>query len=119
WEGFEATMGLVKLAPTPEGSWRTAEPKPAYEVVKSFTRRMVPEPLAERRCTLDNRDPGAASREDQVIYSYCLVLGRIPDGEGLRSWRSALDKDEASVYSMVQAMADSDEFHARLGTRTM
>ncbi len=31
---FEAQMGLVRVGPTPEGSWRVLDPKPAYFVMR-------------------------------------------------------------------------------------
>lgn len=119
WEGFEASMGLVRLAPTPDGGWTVGEPKPVYDVVKRSIRGLVLEPLAERSCSLDSLSAQAEDQKEHVIYSYCLVLGRIPDGGGLTSWHSALKRRETSIPGMVQAMAESEEFHARFGSKIM
>ena len=48
----------------------------------------------------------------KVTYSYCLVLGREPDGRGLQDWIDAL-KNGKTTAEMLVDMTNSDEFKSK------
>ena len=116
WEDFEASMGLVKLVQTADGGWMASEPKPAYQVVKEIIRGPLAKPVVTRSCELKSSYDGTLI-EHQIDYSYCLVLGRWPDGHGAQGWAKSLESGEVSLYDMLRMMADSGEFNARHATR--
>lgn len=107
----EAVMGLVRLEKDGDG-WTPGAPKPAYDAVRSVVRGEAAARLPARECKL--AEPGAApSRSAQhVAYAYCLLLGREPDGGGLRDWSAKLESG-SSLADVLQAIAGSDEFAAR------
>ncbi len=53
--------------------------------------------------------------EDDVIYSYRLLLNRAPDDHGLAFWRGMLRREQISVETLVRGFIDSQEFIGRFG----
>jgi hypothetical protein len=113
---FEASMGLVKLLPKGEGKWTPGEPKPAYFTVRDMLLGPRPTPTPHRACELAEGDDNKPLTNRKVGYSYCLVLGRAPDGGGLESWAASLDEGKVSMGGMILAMLKSDEFNGRYAT---
>ncbi len=67
-------------------------------------------PQARRSC-----DPSVMSRplefeRGQVIYSYCLVLGRWPDSYGLRTWTAQMRQYGLPLEGLLQGLLESGEF---------
>jgi hypothetical protein len=115
WQGFEASMGLVKLSKTPNGHWVMSDPKPAYQTTRDIIRGPDAESALGSVCDLKTAVPEPLI-EHQVEYSYCLVLNRWPDGGGAADWKRLLATGEVSVYDMLRMIVDSEEFAARHGT---
>ena len=113
WKGFEAHMGLVELKKDGEGKWTLGESKPAYAAVKGLLKGDETTPADEvaflRRCALQPAEAGGALPAQTVItYAYCLALGHDPDGAGLNSWSTHLEKG-MPVEKIVANMMQSDE----------
>lgn len=115
WEGFEGSMGLVKLVKTPGGHWMTGDPKPAYKVTRDIIRGPEAQSALGSVCDRKAAVPEPLI-EHQVEYSYCLVLNRWPDGGGAADWKHSLETGQISVYDMLRMMTNSEEFTARHGT---
>jgi hypothetical protein len=109
---FEAFMGLVRVGK--EGQrWTVSGTKPAYCVVKTVAgsgRDATDDEL--RGCHVCLASPTGKSPQDKTRYGYCLLLGRSPDGQGLRDWSAALEKG-GQVDDMLLSMLQSDEFGRR------
>lgn len=60
------------------------------------------------------RDAGAgdAALPPRIAYAYCLILGREPDGDGMRAWSDALSR-RLGPAEMLEAMVHSPEFGTR------
>ena len=108
---MEAFQGLVRLVNDGNGSWRPGEPKPAYAAVREIIRGPVLSPRPARECKLDAI--GQVSAADRVSYSFCLVLGRVPDGRDMQDWITALEADEADRTEMLLAILRSREMIAK------
>jgi len=108
---MEAFQGLVRLVNDGNGGWRPGEPKPAYAGVREIIRGPVPSPRPARECNLDTI--GQVSAADQVSYSFCLVLGRVPDGRDMQDWITALETDEANRTEMLLTILRSREMIAK------
>jgi hypothetical protein len=110
---FEAYMGLVRVVPRPDGGWRTGEPKPAYATARSLIRgeeRSMPSPA----CRLDDAGKGKGSIDvRRVRYTYCMVLGVEPSAPGAAEWADRLQRSEATVPDLIEAMFRSNEFQDR------
>jgi hypothetical protein len=110
---FEAYMGLVRVVPTPDGGWRTGEPKPAYATARALIRgeeRSVPRP----QCRLEEAGRGDASIDvRRVRYTYCMVLGTKPDAAELADWSGKLERGDATVPNLVASMFRSNAFNER------
>jgi hypothetical protein len=71
-----------------------------------------PKPEVRRNC-----DPSVMSRpleyaRGQIIYSYCLVLGRWPDAYGLRTWIADMHSG-LTLEHFLERLLESDEFTAK------
>jgi len=117
WGGFEGVMGLVKLVNADDG-WATGAPKEAYQTVRTFIRGAAGRPTVTRNCELKKTYEGELI-DHQIEYSYCLVLGRWPDGHGAASWKRRLASNDMDVYDLLWQLATSGEFNARNGTHRM
>lgn len=106
---FEAYMGLVRLEKDGAG-WRPGAPKPAYDVVRSLIRGDT-DPLSPRDCDLKSFTP-SNDLQNQVQYSYCLILGRLADGQGLADWAKQR-ANGMSAEELLRTLAQSDEFGRR------
>jgi hypothetical protein len=128
---FEAFMGLIYLDKDQHGNWSASGQKPAYCVAQKITfgdYRSVPDSsesgskgklpkedqskAPKRECDLCLFDPRDAAPESKVRYSYCLILGRGADGDGLKSWTAELKKG-LPVGNLLIGMIQSDEFDQR------
>ena len=108
---FEAYMGLVRLGKHGE-KWAVSDTKPAYCVVKTMIHSgqdMTEEML--RGCHICLAPPAGKSAQDKTRYSYCLLLGRSPDGQGLSDWSAALERGR--LEDVLLSMMQSDEFRER------
>ncbi len=116
-EDFEAVMGLVELKKDSNGLWVPGDRKPAFDAVKKRLAGAVAsahtphEISVERKCELNPEaaNNGAVDAKAAVAYSFCLVLGRQPDGSGLVGYASRL----AGGLPISQALTDmlnSEEF---------
>jgi len=113
---FEASMGLVRLVPAPEGKWRTGEPKPAYETVRDITRGSRPAPKPVRECDPETIAQDRSTYSRQASFAYCLVLGHDGDTAGLDHWSEALQSGDKTVAGMVIDLMRSQEFQAKYAT---
>jgi hypothetical protein len=113
-EHYEAVMGLVRLVEGPDGSWKPGAPKPAYGAVRGLIRSddVASPPLD---CDLRPFRLMPPAHPTQIAYAYCLVLGRAPDGAGMRGW-AASRQGGMSAAEMVLGMLSSDEFRDRHAT---
>lgn len=129
---YEAHMGLVQLVKDETGHWTPGPLKPAYDAVKEaiaqdVTRGVGPvaSVVAEQAAALEKtpeivhvarncklEEPGEGKEFDAssvIAYSYCLTLGRDPDGLGMRSWIERL-RDRTTVGTILVELMHSDEF---------
>lgn len=111
---FEAFMGLVRVGKAGE-TWAISGTKPAYCVVGAMMRSGGGASADELRgCHPCLAPPASSSAEDKTRYSYCLLLGRAPDGLGLRDWTAALERGQPAE-DVLLSMMQSDEFRERNG----
>ncbi|MDZ4791019.1 MAG: DUF4214 domain-containing protein [Hyphomicrobiales bacterium] len=117
---FEAIMGLVKLNSNGSGGWMPGEPKIAYGTVKSIVTGRAPAATAsiDRKCDIKAHSDRERNIPNTVVYGYCLILGRIPDTVGMRSWIANIKTGQPAV-DMLAAMTDSEEFQEKHKTLTM
>lgn len=110
---YEAYMGLVRVVPKPDGGWRTGEPKPAYATARTLIRggeRSVPAP----QCRLDEASKGPDPIDiRRVRFSYCMVLGTLPDPVELTEWSGRLKEGKAKITDLIEAMFRSGAFQDR------
>jgi hypothetical protein len=117
---FEAVMGLVELKKDDNGLWIPGDRKPAFDAVKTRIAGAVAsastphEITIERKCELNPEaaSTGAVDAKAAVSYSFCLVLGRQPDGSGLTGYASRV----AGGLPISQVLIDilnSEEFAKR------
>lgn len=115
---FEAHMGLMTLKPRGKGRWQTGRTKPAFAAVKAFLSAeragsrqgsdtaSVTEvnalPRQESAAAPEAGPPGCDPRmldarnsnpANQVAYSYCLILRRMPTPAEQWRYVTALRKD--------------------------
>ncbi len=119
---YEAVMGLVTLERSGPNRWHAGKPKAAYLAAQTFLAgndllAAAPAGLTEytaakRDCQLPQTHAGDRSVETRIVYAYCLVLGRNPDGGGLHSWVTKLQQPTPTT-EMLEAMIVSSEFVAR------
>jgi Domain of unknown function (DUF4214)/Glycosyl hydrolase catalytic core len=98
---------FAKLGPKPD----LVAQAPASVVARSA-------PQAQRNCDLGILSRPLQFERGQVTYSYCLVLGRWPDGWGLVSW-TADRKKGLSLESFLTGLLQSDEFAAKYEANTL
>jgi hypothetical protein len=103
---FEAFMGLVELEKS-GGGWKIGARKPAHCVVWSMTRSLAAD--AARGCDPCLFPPLGKSASDKTTYSYCLLLSRSPDGQGLRDWSASLERG-GRIEDILISIMQSDEF---------
>ncbi len=91
--------------------FRTAHPVlyatlevPSPPPVRAVTRL----PDIRRSCSL-NAVKKLESERDQVLYSYCLVLGRWPEAFGLQTWQAAM-KSGLGADELLMSLLGSAEF---------
>jgi uncharacterized protein DUF4214/putative glycosyl hydrolase len=89
-----------------------AAPPPPKEVSTASA------PKVERKCDVSELSRPLEFERGQVIYSYCLVLGRWPDTLGLITWTKDRKKG-LSLEAHLIGMLKSDEFAAKYGTRDL
>lgn len=109
---FEAFMGLVRVGKD-GGQWAVSGVKPAYCVAKVAARSGREATEQElRACHVCLAPPLGKSPADQTLYSYCLLLGRSPDGQGMRDWSSTLEKG-GPFEDVLLSIMQSEEFRGR------
>ena len=126
--GFKSVMGLFKLHPGRDGRWVVGKPKLAHRIVQRLlsspvesTEHMVTasvepthglngkEPL--RVCQLSEVPQTPANHANQSVFSFCLILGRLPAPE--EQWQAILSmKSGHSPLAVVDALLESREFAA-------
>ncbi|MDX8434619.1 DUF4214 domain-containing protein [Mesorhizobium abyssinicae] len=114
--GFEANMGLVRLTPAPEGKWRVGEPKPAYKMVRDFTRGPQPLPKPRRECDPETTAANKSMYVRQASFAYCLVLGHEGDTASVDRWSAALESGDSKLAGMIMEMMRADDFETRYAT---
>ena len=62
-----------------------------------------------RACNLNDLNRPLEFERGQVLYSYCLVLGRWPDSYGLQTWRARL-RGGAPLEEFILGLLVSEEF---------
>lgn len=75
-------------------------------------------PKVERNCDVNELSRPLEFERGQVIYSYCLVLGRWPDTLGLITWTKDR-KNGLTLEAHLAGMLQSDEFAAKYGTEEL
>jgi hypothetical protein len=75
-------------------------------VVREETR---PKPEVRRTCDVGVMRRPLEFERGQVAYSYCLVLGRWPDGHGLQSWRGEM-RNGLTLERFLLSLLESNEF---------
>ncbi|MFY0610023.1 MAG: DUF4214 domain-containing protein [Hyphomicrobiaceae bacterium] len=138
---FEAMMGLIKLKKNNKGGWRPGEPKQAFFAFKTMIHSWNPNEIAptQKKKRSQNRNENKRvsnikglrqgcklsdflqfdnTDNNQIAYSFCLVLGREPDGGGLSSWRASL-KNGQTVTAMLSMMLESTEFMETFKTKSL
>lgn len=115
---FEAYMGLIRLLPDPasEGKWLVGGPKPAYTMVRDFTRGSRPPPTPQRNCDIETTAAGDPMYSRQASFAYCLVLGREGDAASLEQWASAMGSGETTLNEMIIEFMGSADFESRYAT---
>jgi hypothetical protein len=109
---FEAVMGLVRIGKEGQ-NWAVSGTKPAYCVIQAMVRSAKDVTEEELRgCHTCLAPPVGKSSQDKTRYSYCLLLGRSPDGQGLLDW-SALLANGGRVEDVLMSMIQSEEFRKR------
>jgi hypothetical protein len=93
-------VGLSKVGPVAQ----TAAPAVAH--VK---------PEVQRNCDLGILRRPLEFERGQVIYSYCLVLGRWPDGLGLATW-TVNRRNGLTLEHFLVGLLQSDEFSQKYRT---
>ena len=74
-----------------------------------------PKPQVNRRCELSVLQRPLQFERGQVMYSYCLVLGRWPDNLGLQTWREQLRTGSLTLEGFLLSLLESNEFKVRYG----
>ena len=69
-------------------------------------------PLVRRSCDLSVMRRPLEFQRGPLIYSYCLVLGRWPDGYGLRTWLAEM-RAGLALKNVLLRLLQSDEFAGR------
>jgi hypothetical protein len=82
---------------------------PAASVVQHAPRAM---PQVQRSCDLSLLSRPLERERGQIAYSYCLVLGRWPDGHGLLMWVRER-RNGTTIEQVLLGMLQSDEFAAK------
>ncbi|MFB9983895.1 DUF4214 domain-containing protein [Mesorhizobium kowhaii] len=114
--GFEANMGLVRLAAASDGKWRIGEPKPAYKTVRDFTRGPQPLPKPHRDCDPETTAADKSIYVRQASFAYCLVLGHEGDTSSVDHWSAALESGDSKLAGMIMEMMRTDDFETRYAT---
>jgi hypothetical protein len=84
--------------------------KPAPTVQAAAVREGPrPKPEVRRTCDLGVMRRPLEFERGQVIYSYCLVLGRWPDGYGLQTWRDEM-RSGLTLERFLLSLLQSNEF---------
>ena len=78
----------------------------------------APVPEVRRDCDLGVMKRPLEFERGQLIYSYCLVLGRWPDGYGLRTWLAEM-RAGLALKNVLLRLLQSDEFSGRYQIATM
>jgi hypothetical protein len=78
----------------------------------------APNPELRRTCDLNVLRRPLEFERGQVIYSYCLILGRWPDGHGLETWRVSL-RGDMTLENFLMGLITSNEFAGKYQTETL
>jgi hypothetical protein len=113
WEpSFEARMGLVRLEKQ-ETAWRLGGNKLVFYAAASVIGGEFPDSWADTfegtTCKPAEFFVLSDRVQSEVMYSYCLLLRRAPDGRGLSDYTSAR-KGGMNTEDLLLAIADSPEF---------
>lgn len=113
---FEANMGLVRLTATSNGKWMAGEPKPAYKIVRDFTRGPRPLPRPHRDCDTETTTADKSTYLRQVSFAYCLIIGHEGDTVSMDQWSAALEGEDTKLIDIILEMMRSDDFETRYAT---
>jgi len=126
--GYESVMGLIELQKKKDDGWSPGKPKAAHAVVLKETsgeggglaagngaQVAAVEGASEidysGKCNPDTSDKAETKVANQVVYSYCLALGRLPAPQ--EQWQSTLEiKQGQSAFSVFESLLRSREFSA-------
>jgi hypothetical protein len=109
-EARPATQGAAPASPT------TA---PSAQMPTGTTAVAAPPALpVPRQCDLRSFDRSASTPENQVAYSYCLILGRPVDGAGNESYVAAV-KHGQNILQVLEELLNSHEFDARYAAASL
>jgi hypothetical protein len=89
------------------------KPVPVAQTAVAAVAHVKPE--VQRNCDLSVMSRPLEFERGQVIYSYCLVLGRWPDGLGLATW-TVNRKKGLSLERFLVGLLQSDEFSQKYRT---
>jgi Domain of unknown function (DUF4214) len=67
-------------------------------------------PQARRSCDVGVMKRPLEYQRAQIIYGYCLVLGRWPDWNGLHSWTITMMRDGQTIEGILLSLLQSREF---------
>ena len=89
-------------------------------VVQPAAKPLVVSAKAEvrRTCDLQTLRRPLEFERGQVLYSYCLVLGRWPDGYGLHTWRARL-RSGMKLDEFLLGLLVSSEFSEKYNSATL
>jgi hypothetical protein len=87
-------------------------------VAAPVTTASAPLPEINRSCDVSILHRPLEFERGQVIYGYCLVLGRWPDGAGLAAWTSGR-RTGVSLENFLSGLLQSNEFAAKFKTTTL
>lgn len=115
----EAIMGLATLKRSESGKgWEIGDRKPSFEIVKTAISGKLP--VVFRDCNIDDLR-GAdrmSSMRGRIEFSYCLVLGRLPEGEASENWSKALSAGK-SMADLILTLCETDEFQNKYDSTTL
>lgn len=109
-EARSATPGAAPTSPT------TAPP--AQMPAQSSALAAPPALPVPRRCELRSFERSVSTPENQVAYSYCLVLGRPMDGAGGQTYVAAVKRGQG-ILQIVEELLNSQEFDIRYATASL
>jgi Domain of unknown function (DUF4214)/Glycosyl hydrolase catalytic core len=91
---------------------------PAQMPARMSTVAVPPALPVPRQCDLRSFDHSGSTPENQVAYSYCLILGRPVDGAGNQTYVTAI-KGGQSILRVLEELLNSHEFGERYAAASL